>query len=32
MNWYAVALIITAVVVMIAAGYYLVRNWLRDYF
>jgi hypothetical protein len=30
-NWYAVALIIIIVVVMIAVGYYLFRSWLRDY-
>jgi len=28
---YAVAFVMIIIVVMIAAGYYLFRSWLRDY-
>jgi uncharacterized membrane protein len=31
MNWYAIAFVIIIFVVMIAAGYYLVRSYFRDY-
>ncbi len=31
MNWYALAFVIIIFVVMILAGYYLVRSYLRDY-
>jgi len=30
-NWYAVAFAITLIVIMIAAGYYLLRSWIRYY-
>jgi hypothetical protein len=30
-NWYGVALAIVILAVMIAAGYYLFRSWMRDY-
>jgi uncharacterized protein YneF (UPF0154 family) len=31
MSWYAIAFVIILIVVMIVAGYYLVRSYFRDY-
>jgi len=31
MNWYAIVFVATIIVMMIVAGYFLIRSWLWDY-
>ena len=31
MNWYAIVFVTTLIVMMIVAGYFLIRSYLRDY-
>jgi len=31
MNWYATVFVTIIIVMMIVAGYFLIRSWLRNY-
>jgi hypothetical protein len=31
MNWYAIVFVATIIVIMIVAGCFLIRSWLRNY-